>query len=282
MLLNEEFLHIYEELSDLNESKADKQKLIDFAGEDLANRFLVVKNRLKPPENDLYYWIQNKTPEELAQVVTSVENSKSLSQRKKAISDAGAKLIQETPHWKVYHITTFEASQKYGRDTKWCITGINDYGDKYWKDYANQGIKFYFIISKDEYDSRGSDSKFAIAKLPGKPNYEIYNQQDERVEGTDIPHFTEIHIPEVDLEHSYFGHYCNGCGAKLEDDRYDDGYEQGPDNEWYCDECFNELFFMCRGCEEIFDTHEAHEVPYNELYCDQCYSDMFDDEEPYY
>lgn len=55
MFLNEEFMQIYEELTELNEAKADTQKLIDFAGEDLANRFLAVKNRLKAPENDLYY-----------------------------------------------------------------------------------------------------------------------------------------------------------------------------------------------------------------------------------
>lgn len=283
MVLNEEFLRIYEELSDLNESKADKQKLIDFAGEDLANRFLAVKNRMKSPENDLYYWIQNKTPEELAQVVTSIENSKSGSQRKKDIADAGAKLIQETPHWKVYQITTYEASQKYGRDTKWCITGIDGYGDRYWKDYTSKGIIFYFIISKDHYDKRGTDSKFAIAKHPDRIDYEIYNQQDEGVESSEIPHVEELSIPGVDLQHSYFGHYCNHCGIKLYDNLYDDGYELGPDNEYYCDDCFNDVFFVCRGCEEIFNKDEAHEVPYNELYCDQCYSDMFDDdEEPYY
>ena len=276
MLLNNDFLNLYEELNELNESRADIQRLIDFAGEDLANRFLNVKSRLKVPENDLYYWIKNKTQDELEQAVVDVENSKSVSQTKKDIADAGAELIQETAHWKVYHITSYEASQKYGRDTKWCITGINDYGDKYWKEYTDKGIIFYFLITKENYDARGTDSKFAIAKIPENPNYEIYNQQDDRVDGVDIPYYEELNIPEVDLEHSYFGHYCNECGMKLEDDRYDDGYYTGPDNEMYCENCFDELFFVCRECGEMFSKEdEANEVAYREIYCNRCYDEFF-------
>lgn len=49
------FIDLYETLSSLEESKADTQRLIDFAGEDLAKRFEEIKQRLKAPENDLYY-----------------------------------------------------------------------------------------------------------------------------------------------------------------------------------------------------------------------------------
>ena len=144
-----EELKLYEEMWELTESKADRQKLVDFAGEELANRYLAIKNRLKAPENDLYYWIKNKSVDELKQTVLELETTKSNTQATKELAEEGAVLIQDTPHWKVYHITTFEASQKYGRDTKWCITGINNYGDKYWNEYTNAGIKFYFLISKD-------------------------------------------------------------------------------------------------------------------------------------
>ena len=280
MFLNENFLNIYEELSDLNESKADTQNLIDFAGEDLATRFLSIKSRLKTPENDLYYWIKNKTPDDLEQAVTDIENSKSISQTKKDIADAGAELIQDTEHWRVYHITTFEASQKYGRDTQWCITGIHDHGDKYWKQYTDAGITFYFLISKEGYDSRGSYSKFAIAKHPDVLRYEIYDQQDERVYGTIIPHYEEIDIPGVDLNNSYFGHYCNDCGAMLEDDIYDDGYRKGADGELYCDKCFDELFFECEECGKIC-IKEEEKLDYDEEYCDECYKEFFDQEDDY-
>lgn len=196
MFLNEEFLKLYEKLSELNEAKADTQRLIDFAGEDLANRFLAIKHRLKAPENDLYYWIKNKKVDELEQTITNLEATKSATKVKKEIADRGAKLVGENDYWKVYHITTFEAAKKYGRDTKWCITGINDYGDKYWKQYTDTGVNFYFYIAKNEYAARGNDSKMALA-LYRNGQYEIFDQQDTLVGG--IPNAPAIPgLPDVD------------------------------------------------------------------------------------
>lgn len=180
--------------TELTEAKADTERLVAFAGEDLANRFLAVKNRLKTPENDLYYWIKNKTPEELATFLNTIEQSKSVTQTKKDIADQGAELVCSSEHWKVYHITTFEASQKYGRDSKWCITGVGGYGDKYWKDYISNGIKFYFLITKGKYNPRGRDSKFAIAVYPNK-NCEVFDQGDGKVALNQIPYFDEIDYP---------------------------------------------------------------------------------------
>jgi hypothetical protein len=192
MFLNEEFLKLWEELSDLNEAKADTQRLIDFAGEDLANRFLAAKNRLKAPENDLYYWIKNKTVNELEQAVTELENSKSATRAKRDIADEGAELVYESEHWKVYHITTFEASQKYGRDTRWCITGVDNYGDQYWKQYHERDkVDFYFLIKKGTYNARGTDSKFAVAIYPN--NFcEVFDQQDNSISLPEIPYIDEI------------------------------------------------------------------------------------------
>jgi hypothetical protein len=63
MRLFEEF-KLYETMWDnLNEAKADTERLVTFAGQELADRFQAIKNKLKSPENDLYYWIKNKTPE---------------------------------------------------------------------------------------------------------------------------------------------------------------------------------------------------------------------------
>ena len=148
MFSNVEFSAIWEELSKLNEAKADTEKLIAFAGEDLANRFLAIKNRLKAPKNDLYYWINNETPEALNALVTEIENTKSTTRTKKDIADNGAELVQETEHWKAYQILTPEAAQKYGRDTEWCISGFD--GIEYWKKYIDNGVKFYFIIAKKD------------------------------------------------------------------------------------------------------------------------------------
>ncbi len=213
MKLFEEF-KLYENMWELTEAKADMQRLIDFAGQDLADRYEAVKKRLKAPENDLYYWIKNKTVDELEQAVSKVENTKSNTQVKKDQADEGAELVQETAHWKVYHITSFAAAQKYGRDTKWCITGLVDSGDTYWNDYKEQDADFYFLITTGEYDPRGKDSKYALAIYPKErwydededewfedenPWYEAFDQRDFSVHLEDIPYINEIKIPGINL-----------------------------------------------------------------------------------
>lgn len=223
-------------------------------GQELADRFQAIKNKLKSPENDLYYWIKNKTPEQLAQFVNEIEGSKSKTQVKKDVADKGAELIQQTAHWLVYHITTFKAAQKYGRDTKWCITGINDYGDRFWKRYTEQGISFYFLITKGNYDPRGTDSKFAIAKYPYN-EIEMFNQQDTLVGYTSIPYAEELNIPGLDLKGVQVWS-CVDCHRPL---GYDD-YLLDPDGNAYCEDCFWENCFVCDYCRDSGYLEDAQPV----------------------
>lgn len=232
------FLSLYEVLSELNEAKADTQRLINFAGEDLPNRFLAIKNKLKTPENDLYYWI-NKTPEELEAFLTKIEQKKSNTQVKKEVAGQGAELVCSSKHWNVYHITTYEAAQTYGRDTKWCITGINNWGDQYWKEYKDKGIEFYFLITKDNYDPRAFDSKYAIALYPDGIGYEAFDQKDGQVLLEDIKYLDEIKIPGVDLDTlESSGIRCCMCNEPIFNG---EGQSDSFDN-WYCDYCWADCF----------------------------------------
>ena len=257
-----------DEVGLLTEAKADTQKLIDFAGKELADRFIAVRARLKTPENDLYYWIKNKTVRELEQAVLTAENSKSKTQQKKE-TERGAELVCETDHWKVYHITTYEAAQKYGRDSKWCITGVNNYGDRYWKSYTSQGVKFYFLITKGEYDPRGYDSKFALALYPDRRTLRVFNQQDSNVNFSEIPYSDAISIPDIDLNELTDGHYCENCG----DDLLEGDEWIGPDGSTYCDACFHERFALCDYCQEYFDHDDMKELPNSEYVCNSCFKD---------
>lgn len=268
MFLNEDFLQIWEELSELNEAKADTQKLVDFAGQDIADRFLAIKNKLKAPENDLYYWIKNKTPEELEHAINKTENTKSNTQAKKEIADQGAELVCSSEHWNVYHITTFEASQKYGRDTKWCITGINNWGDKYWNEYKENGIDFYFLINKEEYDARGKYSKVAIALHKNKRNCEVFNQQDTPITLSKIPYLEEITIPGLDIKSLEDCVYCFECGEPVNPgDIY-----FGPHDECYCHDCFDNNYFKCKGCGDLHFAYIAsYENEHGDKYCLDCY-----------
>lgn len=266
MFLNEEFLTLYETLGELNEAKADTQRLVDFAGEELANRFLVIKNKLKAPENDLYYWIKNKTIDEFESAIVSAENEKSTTARKRDLAEEGAKLVCDTAHWKVYHITTFEAAQKYGRDTKWCITGINDWGDKYWTRYAGQGMKFYFLITKDTYDPRGTDSKIAIAVYPDNKTCEVYNQQDALIPLSSIPHIDEINISGIAINDFTNNIYCFDCEKLLSPEEVWTGLH----NEVYCEECFKETYFKCAACSGVFYNNVFLEDKFGNRFCHNC------------
>jgi ribosomal protein S18 acetylase RimI-like enzyme len=247
----------------LVEAKADTQRLISWAGEDLANRFIAIKDRLKSPENDLYYWIKNGSLEDFEKVITNIENSKSNTQLKADASD-GAELVSENSHWKVYHITTFEASQKYGRDTKWCITGINGYGDKYWNDYTDDGIKFYFFISKVDYDDRGTDSKFALA-LQSDYTWELYNQKDDLV--YNLPDTKGLYIDGISVKKLIRGDIvrCVECGDIIDKD---EAYFS-PNNEHICELCFSTKYDFCDNCDELFEIDSLNHIDDNK-YCDYC------------
>lgn len=271
-------------VNSLFEAKADTQRLIDFAGEDLANRFLKIKDKLKAPENDLYYWIKNKTVDELEQAVSAAEGTKSNTQMKKDIADQGAELVADTAHWRVYHITTFAASQKYGRDSHWCITGVDGYGDRYWEEYTSSSIQFYFAITKENYDPRGYDSKFAFAVYPPEldSHIEIYDQQDNRASLSDIPYYQEIKIPGVDLSNvvdpdydnsdEEADDYCCQCGCEL----WAEDALEGTDGEYYCEDCWPELFFSCNWCEETGSREDAISTVFGELLCETCWNEFID------
>lgn len=223
---------LYEEA--ISESKADTQRLVDFAGQDLASRFFAIRNKLKAPENDLYYWIKNKTVNELEQTVSNIENTKSNTQIRKETAGQGAELICETDHWKVYHITTYEAAQAYGRDTHWCITGINNWGNKYWNEYKDKGVDFYFFITKGKYNPRGYDSKFALAIYPGNKTCEVFNQKDGQVSLLDIKYIYEVNLPGINwdaLDDQIVE--CQRCGEQISRSEEQDGY---------CVYCYDEMF----------------------------------------
>jgi len=162
-------------IKSLKESKEDIQRLINYAGEELANEFLDIKSRIKPPQNDIYYWLKRPL-EEFEEFMEESRSAISNSQ-KRSSGKSGAKLIYSDSDWKVYHITTYEASVYYGKGTKWCISGIEK-GKEYFDDYHSNGIEFYFYINR-------SGEKYALSYNPTTDYFEVYNAEDNPVE--DIP-----------------------------------------------------------------------------------------------
>lgn len=160
----------------LDEAKVDIDRFIEWGtykkedgtevdGKDLYDRFLKQKQRLQGSQKDILYWTSKKNPHnpsELDDLLTSLEDKKSGSQKDKEARD-GADLVAENEEWRVYYIKTFAASQKYGKNTQWCIAGSKRWVNgsmqpsQYWDSYARQGIKFYFFINKK------TNEKYAFA-----------------------------------------------------------------------------------------------------------------------
>ena len=144
----------------------------------IVNWFENNRKNLNSPQNDYYYWIKEKNVQgaydELNRL--AVEQEKKKDSEKK--SKDGARLIYSDSNWKVYEITTYEASVKYGANTKWCISGSKRWsnganGRGYWDDYTSKGVKFYFFI--------GKDTKYAIAIYPNGTDFEIFDAQDNSI-----------------------------------------------------------------------------------------------------
>lgn len=291
--MKSDFIKLYESLNFLNESinlqeaKQDtlnfKNWLIDkgaseFEADEYTKRFDKIKQFLKAPETDYYYWIKNKKPQDLYDVVNDTERVIEVKRTKKAEIADGAELVNETEHWKIYHITNFEASQYYGRDSKWCITGVGSYGDRYWRDYIRRGYEFYFIITKENYDPRGSESKFAFAILENVEYYQIFDQQDSETNLEDIPYYEEIKIPGINLDYytNDEPYFCDDCGDVLSRDG--DGTYWSPDGNYcYCGKCWEDHYFYCQNCGDAFSWEESHTGADDYRYCYECWCEYFTD-----
>lgn len=276
------FIKLYEELSQLNEAKQDTINFKNWLqskgnseaeADNYTKRFDGIKSLLKSPENDYYYWIKNKNPKELLDIINDTERVAEVKRTRKQEIAEGAKLVNETEHWKIYHITNFDASQYYGRDSKWCITGVGSYGDRYWKDYIRKGYEFYFIIAKQDYDPRGEDSKFAIAFHEHAECYQVFNQQDSEVNLDDIPYYEEINIPGIDLDdyENSEPRFCEGCGEYI----LEDDVCWGLDGELYCGDCWSDHYFSCWDCSETYRQDEVYAGLDDNDYCYDCWANKF-------
>lgn len=182
---------------ELLEAKADRERFLSWLsewrglgmvgldgteteGEYFLDRFEQMKQRIKPPYNDYYWWMKNKNQWDFIDYVKDVWLEFSEKEKAaKALKD-GAKLIYSDNDWKVYRITSYEASCKYGANTKWCISGskrwaANGNGRSYWDEYSkDDGVAFYFFI-------RSNDEKYALSVYPDGNHYEIFDSKDVSV-----------------------------------------------------------------------------------------------------
>ena len=164
----------------INESKADWERFKQWCGdEELYNKFVSLKQRLSNIEfedgfkgDDIYFWMKHATPQDLEDTLQGIEDTPTKKERDKKAQE-GAKLLYNKDGWKVYEITSYEASCKYGKGTTWCISGENGYeGQEYFNDYYGNGDRIIFFIHEDD--------KYALI-IPSSGDYLIWNEEDNRI-----------------------------------------------------------------------------------------------------
>ena len=194
-----DFMSLYEELSVLNEAKADVDSFINKFGEDTYELFKKSTQRLKNKgiSTDLTYHVKHTDKKDLETTLLNLQN-RAITKNGSLTELAGDyEYLGEDKGYKVYKINDVIASINFGSGTGWCISGrYGHYGEKnytptretaekHWNDYTKQGIQFYFFI--------GNKNKVALALYPytftpatttsnifvNKTNCEIYNEQDD-------------------------------------------------------------------------------------------------------
>lgn len=205
-MLNESFENM------LLEAKQDEINFSNVFGQGMLDRFKAQKQRMKAPENDFYHWIRaskedlNGTIEKLDAFLSELEGKKTRSQKSKLASE-GADVVYEDDEWIVLKINTYEAAQKYGAGSVWCITGRyeghEERGEEYFNSYRTRNNwDYYFYIKKDGRDLEGRQEKWCLClNKDNIDSYEIWegDQREEEEEEVDyIPDAPHIDgLPDV-------------------------------------------------------------------------------------
>jgi len=164
---------------ELNENYSSQRKRFLDAGADSRDinvafeEFIILKDKgllsLEQKDIDRY-----KSFEELRQVIDSLSGVKTKTQQKKEQKVEGAQLVHESDRYRVYYITTWQASKLYGKGTQWCISGDTPDGERVFEKYAGRG-SIYFAMPK-----KGRGQKYAVVVKEG--NYkDVYDERDNRV-----------------------------------------------------------------------------------------------------
>ena len=194
-----DFISLYEELSILNEAKADIDNFINKFGQDTYELFKKSTQRLKNKgiSTDLIYHIKHTDKKDLDAILINLQNRAITKDGSLTELAGNYEYLGEGKGYKVYKINDVVASMNLGAGTGWCISGrYEHYGEKnykptrkeaekHWNSYTSRGIKFYFFIGNyDKLALALYPETFILDKIIGdtfvnKTNCEIYNEQDD-------------------------------------------------------------------------------------------------------
>ena len=88
------------------------------------------------------------------------------------------KRVFENDEWVIVRPITFNASKKYGANTKWCTTSENS--DEHFKRYTSKGVLIYSINKRTGYKV----ATFCSLNNT-EPEFSFWNQKDTKIEAFD-------------------------------------------------------------------------------------------------
>jgi hypothetical protein len=86
--------------------------------------------------------------------------------------------IYDNDEWLLLRPLTFNASKKYGANTKWCTT--TEHNNEYFHKYTKKGVLVYCINKKSGYKVA---SFYSLDK--NEPEFSYWNAKDSRIDSTE-------------------------------------------------------------------------------------------------
>jgi hypothetical protein len=155
------------------------------AGKDILDVSTIIKdfhNLVKRLDNKD---INQYTFDKLNEALEKLRNTPSKTQQKQQVKTEGAERIYESDRFVVVYPKTKAAVCAYGKGTQWCITQQDA---RYFEDYTEQGIVFYFIIDKYA-DNTEPMKKIAIGYANSHQIAETYNANDVEISMDDVKNY---------------------------------------------------------------------------------------------
>ena len=173
---------------------ADQADEKDIKGAIDSFKQLKARSLLKGAEADISPWIKKRFAD-----FTAFIDSKFNILKKKDIDKETEKDVEHVFENNLVTIVspnTYEASKKYGANTKWCISGRDR---SHWDRYINSHLKIYFIIAKT------GSKKLAVITHPKRSDgHETLDDKNERVSESELNNkIKQYQIPKDIVEILY-------------------------------------------------------------------------------
>lgn len=183
----------------LYEGKQDREKLLNFLGQDYYNKYNIIKNKIKDPEYRDIYKMMKLDLDDVKDYIDDFQSNTDLRRDAKK----GSKLIYDRDGWKVYRITTYEAAVYYGKNTKWCITGNYDGYEEYGRSYFNDYIEDYALDGGYYFYIKNNNEKYCLLREKDGAISSIWDAKDNQMSIAEViaevPDFPSIHgVCEID------------------------------------------------------------------------------------